>query len=117
MQAPRPLGLTLVLAIVGLAAFFSGMNAWAQRAQHMARYPLLNDTRLYCILALTALTLLGLLGIVRWRRWGLYLYGIASAALFGLEFLAYSGNPKSARTLLALILVGMNALPLWWRFR
>ena len=115
--APRPLGLTLVLSIVAIAGMAAILSTWTKRAESMARYPLLTTEILYSLLAVTALGVLGIAGIFRWRRWGLYLFMISGAAYFGLEWFALQGTPKSLRILMAMILVGLNVMPLLWRFR
>lgn len=117
MQAPRPLGLTLVLSIVGIAGLAALNIALTRQAETTARFPRMSLEIHYAILAAIVLGLLGIYGIFQWRRWGLALFTLAGAAYFGLEYFALEGNPKSLRVLMALILVWFNAFPVWWRFR
>jgi hypothetical protein len=117
MQAPRPLGLTLVLSIVGIAGVAALNLAVARQAETMARFPRMSLPIHYSILAAIVLSLVGLYGTFQWRRWGLALFTLAAGAYFGLEYFALEGNPKSLRVLMALILVWFNAFPVWWRFR
>lgn len=117
MQAPRPLGLTLVLCIVGIAGLAALTTSATRPASVLASFPRLSQEIHFSILASLLLGLWGIYGIFQWRRWGLLLFSAAAAAYFGLEYYALEGNPRTLRVLMAMILVGMNALPLWWRFR
>jgi uncharacterized membrane protein (DUF2068 family) len=117
MQAPRPLGLTLVLSIVGIAGLAALNMTLTRQVATMARFPRMSQEIHYAILAAIVLGLLGIFGTFQWRRWGLALFTVAGAAYFGLEYYALEGNPKSLRVLMALILVWFSSIPVWWRFR
>lgn len=114
--APRPLGLTLLLAALIAAMLFGGSFGLTHRAEFFARFPRFTSPLWYAYLACVPLGIAANVALLLWRRWGFYLVGTTSLLLAGIELYVGVG-PKLLRVPVSLALLAVLARPHWARFR
>jgi hypothetical protein len=86
-EMKRPLGMTIILPLLGTANVFGGIKVVLNRETLLASYPRLTDGALSFILVVLAASTLGLAATWTWKRWGAVFVSLAYVLVLAFDFL------------------------------
>lgn len=81
----RPVLFTILIVVLLLGNLFGAWKLFTAKTEFFSRIPGLTENLYFLLCALSLLNILALAGIWNWQKWGVYLAGITSLTVIGLD--------------------------------
>lgn len=110
----RPVLFTILIGLLLLGNFFGAWKLFTAKTDFFSRIPGLTGNLYFLLCALPLLNILALAGIWYWQKWGVYLAGITSLTVIGLDlYLRIRYHLPVALLSTALLAAGVIA---YWKY-